>query len=172
MTDKSKHSVHYVTVSPSGKSKFHRHDKTTRARFRHYHIRYRLIERHGLGNLPKDAREKELARLVAAYDAPKKFRVRFGANQQRRESFLLYKKFLHEHASKLRAIGGYANRRNAEKLDAYCRTLVDVAPRDTEFYDDVWELISAALRGHGSKRAKSIYEWTKAHRDLIEGEIV
>ena len=127
-------------------------DLTDLSTNRLYYLRAKFKNDHPyLMTLPKLSRERQLAVLIREHIRPKYWRVRFGANSQRRQSWLLYQAAIKLEVKRLRKAN---NRQDARQLGAHLATLIDAAPRLVYFYDSDWKLISKALRPHGSARAK------------------
>lgn len=146
---------------------------------RNYSLRHSLTKRHRvvggeLEGLTGSALTQALDKLEKELrDTPAKWSVRFGANKQRRSAFLLYRACIKLEIDRLRDLRDYDS---ARVLDAYHKTLVDMAPRDTEFFNHEWKLISQALRPQGSnpisrgaKRAYSVYQWLLKNKTVCEG---
>ncbi len=144
-------------------------DLTDLSKTRLYYLRAKFKNDHPyLMTLPKLSRERQLAVLIREHIKPKYWRVRFGANSQRRQSWLLYQAAIKLAAKQWRRDG---RRQDARQLEAHLATLIDAAPRLVYFYDSDWKLISKALRPHGSAPQKgrsqqlySVYQWIIRNR--------
>lgn len=151
-------------------------DKAGKAYHRRASIRSRLKKKYGA------VTKQEVDDLERRYDLPKKYLVRFNNgradNRQCRTRFLLYQACIKATATMWRRAGTHQSRENAGILEDYLDTLEDAAPRQTEFYEHEWKLITRALRPQGSNptpgtpsaRAYACYLWISRHKTIIEGE--